>query len=332
VALCREAGALLPGKTVTTEFAYFHPGPTRNPRHLDHTPGGSSSGSAAAVADAMLPLALATQTAASIIRPAAYCGIVGYKPTLGSTSAAGAKSLSATLDTVGAFGRCVRDVALLGSVLTGDPRLLSMWNSHDRSNAAGAAPAPRIGWCPTPDWPAADADVQAAWARAQAVLAPQAATLRLAPWPARMPDLVALQKRVMAFEMARALSHERVHHADALSLKLRSIFDEGMAIDGAQHQVDLSATAAARTQADAWFTDFDVLLAPSTTGEAPAGITATGDPLFCRGWTLLGLPCVHLPFATGTRGLPVGLQLVGRAGDDHRLLAAAQWCVERLQA
>ena len=135
VALCREAGALVLGKTVTTEFAYFHPGPTRNPHNLAHTPGGSSSGSAAAVADFMLPLALGTQTAGSIVRPAAYCGVVGYKPSLGRVPRAGVKSLSEALDTVGGFGRSVRDVALLGAVLTGDTRLID----------AGAAVAPRIG-------------------------------------------------------------------------------------------------------------------------------------------------------------------------------------------
>ena len=320
VALCREAGTPLPGKTVSTEFAYFHPGATRNPKNPGHTPGGSSSGSAAAVADFMLPLALATQTAASIIRPAAYCGIVGYKPTHGRVPRAGVKSLSETLDTIGAMGRSVRDVALLGSVLTSDPRL------------AGdlAAPAPRIGLCPTPDWPQADADVRAAWTQALHTLAPQAASLGDAAWPAALPDLVALQKRVMAYEMARALSHERVQHRARLSERLNTLFDEGMLIDGEQHAADLAGTVAARQLADRWFDSFDVLLAPSTTGEAPAGIHATGDPLFCRGWTLLGLPCVHLPFAQGHNGLPVGLQLVGRAGADHRLLAAAQWCWERL--
>ncbi len=324
VALCREAGALLPGKTVSTEFAYFHPGATCNPRNLGHTPGGSSSGSAAAVADGMLPLALGTQTAASIIRPAAYCGIVGYKPTHGRVSRGGVKSLSETLDTVGALARSVRDVALLGSVLTGDRRLIGEL-AHPL-----ASPAPRIGLCPTPDWPQADADVQAAWASAVQTLAPCAASLRDAPWPAALPDLVALQKRVMAHEMARALSHERVHHRARLSDRLNDLFDEGMGIGGEQHAADLASTTAARALADAWFGEIDVLLAPSTTGEAPQGIGATGDPLFSRGWTLLGLPCVHLPFAQSRNGLPVGLQLVGRAGDDRRLLAAAQWCWERL--
>ncbi|MEO5738958.1 MAG: amidase, partial [Variovorax sp.] len=302
VTLCREAGALLPGKTVSTEFAYFHPGPTRNPRGLGHTPGGSSSGSAAAVADCMLPLALATQTAASVIRPAAYCGIVGYKPTWGRVSRAGVKSLSETLDTVGALGRSVRDVALLGSVLTGDGRLLS---SLDGSSHTAAAP--RIGLCRTPDWAQADGDVQAAWDQAVGMLAPQATRLADAPWPAALPDLVALQKQVMAHEMARALGHERVHHRGRISERLNALFDEGIQIDGERHAAHLAQTHAARALADRWFDDVDLLLAPSTTGEAPEGIGATGDPLFCRGWTLLGLPCVHLPFARGRHGLPVGL-------------------------
>ncbi len=323
VVLCREAGAVLAGKTVTTEFAYFQPGPTRNPRNLAHTPGGSSSGSAAAVADAMLPLALGTQTAASIIRPAAFCGVVGYKPSLGRVPRAGVKSLSETMDVVGGFGRCVRDVALLGAVLTGDQRL--------NDEAALAAPAaPRIGLCLTPDAPQMGADSQAAWAQALRVLAPAAARMADAPWPAALPGLVALQKAVMAHEMAHALSHERTQHSAALSERLRGLFDEGMAIDGQAHVAKLQATAAARGLANAWFDDFDLLLAPSTLGEAPAGIDATGDPLFSRGWSLLGLPCVHLPFARGSRGLPVGLQVVGRWGDDHRLMAAAQWCMARL--
>lgn len=322
VVLCREAGAVLAGKTVCTEFAYFNPGPTRNPHALEHTPGGSSSGSAAAVADHMLPLALGSQTAGSIIRPAAYCGVVGYKPSLGLVSRAGVKSLSDTLDVVGGFGRSVRDVAWLGAVLTGDPRLL-----QDLT-----ADAPRIGLCLTPDGSAMDADVQAAWTHAVRALAPQAARLSDAAWPVAMPDLVALQKAVMAHEMARALSFEGVQHRSRLSPRLVGLLDEGMAISGEVHAANLGATIAARRLADAWFEDHDLLLAPSTTGEAPAGVGATGDPLFCRGWTLLGLPCVHLPFARGRNGLPVGLQVVGRMGDDHRLLAAAQWCMDRLMS
>jgi len=320
VALCREAGSVVLGKTVTTEFAYFHPGQTRNPRNLAHTPGGSSSGSAAGVADFMLPLALGTQTAGSIIRPAAYCGVVGFKPSLGRVPRAGVKSLSEALDVIGGFGRSVRDVALLGAVLTGDARLLD--------ETPGVAP--RIGLCHTPDAPAADADTQRALADASAALAPQAAGFAKVTLPDELPDLAALQKAVMAFEMTRALSHERVAHAERLSARLRGLFAEGLAISGAQHAHRVAQVADAQRRVDALFDRFDVLLAPSTTGEAPSGLEATGDPLFCRGWTLLGLPCIHLPFTTGRHGLPLGLQLVGRFGDDHRLLAAAQWVHERL--
>lgn len=320
VALCREAGAVLLGKTVTTEFAYFQPGPTCNPHNLAHTPGGSSSGSAAAVADGMLPLALGTQTAGSIIRPAAYCGVVGYKPSHGRVPRAGVKSLSETLDVIGGFGRSVRDVALLGAVLTGDARL-SSWTEPA---------APRIGLCQTPAWSQADADTQRAWAQATTALAPLAAACADVELPAGFDALVPLQKKVMAFEMARALSHERLRHRTRLSERLLALLDEGMAISGATHAANLALTAGWQRRIDALFEQHDVLLTPSAAGEAPEGITATGDPLFCRSWTLLGLPCVHVPFTTGHQGLPLGLQLIGRHGEDHRLLAAAHWVHERL--
>ena len=320
VALCREAGALVLGKTVTTEFAYFQPGPTRNPHNLAHTPGGSSSGSAAAVADHMLPLALGTQTAGSIVRPASYCGVVGYKPSHGRVPRAGVKSLSETLDTVGGFGRSVRDVALLGAVLTGDTRLAKVLD----------APAPRIGMCRTPEWSQAGPDTQRAFAEATSALSPLAASLVDMELPDELAGLVALQKAVMAFEMSRALSHERLQHRSRLSERLRGLLDEGVAIPGAEHAANLARTAAAQRCIDPLFDAFDVLISPSATGEAPVGIDATGDPLFSRGWTLLGLPCVHLPFTTGQNGLPVGLQVVGRFGDDHCLLAAALWVHNRL--
>lgn len=320
VALCREAGAIVLGKTVTTEFATFHPGPTRNPHDPGHTPGGSSSGSAAALAAGMLPLSLGTQTAGSIIRPAAYCGVVGYKPSFGRVPRAGVKSLSETLDTVGGFGLGAGDAALLGAVLTGDARLLQ-WSG---------APAPRIGLCRTPQWPQAEADTQAAWDRASAALAPQAAACADASLPAGFATLVPLQKAIMAHEAFRALAWERLHHRDRLSPALCALLDEGAAIGGEQHGANLHAATALRQQMDALFAQHDVLLAPSATGAAPAGLQATGDPLFCRAWTLLGLPCVHLPFARGAQGLPVGLQLIGRHGDDHRLLAWAAWAMERL--
>jgi Asp-tRNA(Asn)/Glu-tRNA(Gln) amidotransferase A subunit family amidase len=322
VALCREAGAVLLGKTVSTELANMSSGVTRNPHHLGHTPGGSSSGSAAAVADGMLPLALGTQTAGSLIRPAAFCGVVGYKPSHNRVSRAGVKSLSETLDTIGGFGRSVRDVALLGAVLTGDPRLADPKNFDASANSA-----PRIGLCATPDWSLADEDTQRAWAQAEKALAGFVQQLAL---PTELQGLVARQKAVQAFETARSLHHEHQHHAAQLSAPLLALLEDGMRISGETHAKNLQAVAHQRQVVADLFRDHDVLLAPSAIGEAPAGLETTGDPLFCRGWTLLGLPCIHLPFARGRNGLPVGLQLVGRFADDHRLLAAAHWVHERL--
>ncbi len=315
LALCRAAGAVVVGKTVSTEFAYFEPGPTRNPHDPQHTPGGSSSGSAAAVGASMLPLALGSQTAGSIIRPAAYCGVVGFKASLGRVPRAGIKTLSETLDAFGGFGRSVRDAAWLGAVLTGDARLNKALDAE--------LPPQRIGIVRTPEWPQADADIAALFDRLPAALAPIAASIAEVELPAALGDWIALQKRVMAHEMARSLAHEHGRHRDRLGARLLELLDDGMAIDGAQHAADLRQTFAARQAVDRVFESHDVLLAPSATGQAPRGIDATGDPVFCRGWTLLGLPCVHLPTGRGRHGLPIGLQAIGRHAHDHRLLAAA---------
>lgn len=320
VTLCREAGAVVLGKTVTTEFAYFTPGPTVNPHNALHTPGGSSSGSAAAVADHLVPLALGTQTAGSIIRPAAYCGVVGYKPSLGRVVGAGVKSLSPTLDVIGSFGRSVEDAALLGAVLTGDPRMREF---HEHGTL-------RIGLFPSPSWPQADADTQQAWNTATQALARNSDACQDVAMPQDFGELIQLQKDVMTFEMARSLSFERLRHREALSPALLALLDAGMAIPGAQHAANLQRTADWRLRIDALFERHDVLLTPSTTGAAPEGLAATGDPLFCRSWSLLGLPAVHLPLIRNARGLPVGLQLVGRMGEDHKLLAAARRIHDRL--
>ncbi len=320
VALCREAGGVMLGKTVTTELANMSPGATRNPHNLTHTPGGSSSGSAAAVADGMLPLALGTQTAGSVIRPAAFCGVVGFKPSHNRVSLAGVKSLCVTLDSIGVFGRSVRDVALMGAVLTGDARLF------DPAAFEQAAP-PSIGLCQTPEWPIADGDTQAAWAKAAAALAGHSHAL---DWPAGLQGLLPVQRAIQAYETSRSLSHERLNHFDRLSAGLQALLSQGMTIGGAEHARHLQTAASARQHASALFDRCDVILAPSTIGLAPRGLSFTGDPLFCRSWTLLGLPCIHLPFAQGENGLPVGLQLIGRYGDDHRLLLAAHWVHTRL--
>lgn len=322
VALCREAGAVVVGKTVSTEFATFEPGPTRNPHDLARTPGGSSSGSAAAVADGMLPLALGTQTAASIIRPAAYCGVVGFKPSSGRVPRAGMKSLSESLDTVGGFARSVPDVALLLSALTRDPDPLP----------TGAAPSPRIGLFQGPHWASVDEATRALWGRvATRVEALLAGSGGLAV-PGWFEPLASLQSDVMAHEAAMSLTHERRHHAAQLSPRLNVMLAQGLAIPAATHASNLLRLDAARRQAASLFDDHDVLLAPSAAGEAGPAVDGTGDPLFCRAWTLLGLPCLHLPLAVGAQGLPIGLQLIGRMGDDARVLQAGAWLHDRLDS
>lgn len=320
VAICRDAGAIVVGKTVTTELANFHPGKTRNPHRLTHTPGGSSSGSAAAVADAMVPLAFGTQTAASIIRPAAFCGVVGYKPSLGRVVRAGIKSLSETLDTVGGFGRTVPDVALLVAAMTGDERLLDL--TTDR--------APRFALCRTHEWQHAGDDTQAAMVLAASKLSGAGAPVAEITLLDLFATLVQAHTRIMAFEMARNLSWERIGHSAALSPVLAALLNEGMTITPEQHEKNLAAGMNGRQLIDACFGNHDVLIAPSTIGEAPSGLDNTGNPLFCRMWTLLGLPCVHVPFTTGTTGLPVGLQVIGRIGADRQTLQAAHWMHARL--
>jgi Asp-tRNA(Asn)/Glu-tRNA(Gln) amidotransferase A subunit family amidase len=320
VALCRQAGAIVLGKTVTTEFATFHPGKTHNPHRSGHTPGGSSSGSAAAVADCMVPLAFGTQTAASTIRPAAFCGIVGYKPSFGRVARAGIKSLSESLDTVGAFGRSVEDVALFAAAMTADDRLLAL----------DIDTAPRIGVCRTYEWPHADADTQAAMADAITLLSRAGATVSEVTLPQVFSTMVQAQMDIMAYEAAHSLAYERIRHAGLLSSELTAVLQAGVAIPAAQHEINLANAVHAQELIDACFDRYDVLLAPSAIGEAPAGLHTTGNAIFCRMWTLLGLPCVHLPFARGVQGLPVGLQMIGRFGADQKTLQAAHWAHGRL--
>lgn len=320
VALCRDAGAIVLGKTVTTELANMTAGVTRNPFNPAHSPGGSSSGSAAAVADFMLPLSLGTQTAGSLIRPAACCGIVGIKPSFGRVPRAGVKPNADSMDTVGGFGRTVADAALLASVLTGDARLRD-------------TPIPdtlRIGLVQGPDWAQAEDDVVACWHRAVHALAPKAARCEDAALPADFADVATVQGAIQACETAAALTDEHRRHRARLSDALVALLDRGRAIDAVTIAAHQARAARWRVEIDALFERYDVLLTPSAVDEAPEGLQFTGDPLFCRPWSLLGLPCVHLPFATGATGLPVGLQLVARHGDDHRLMAAARWCMDRL--
>lgn len=313
VALCRSQGAVMVGKTVTTEFATFKPGKTRNPHRPTQTPGGSSSGSAAAVADYMVPLAFGSQTAASVIRPAAFCGVVGYKPSFGLINRAGVKALSDPLDTIGFFARSVDDVALFAAAANGE-RVAPELASTD---------LPRIAMCQTHEWPHADDDTRAAFAHAQSALDGAGIAWRDLQLPLLFSQLLQVQKEVMAFDLAHSLADERLRHPAKLSDGLSQLLSQGQQVSPERHRANLQLAASARAMVPAMLGDADALLAPSAIGEAP-GAEQTGDPVFGRVWTLLGLPCVHLPFFHGRSGLPVGLQLIGRHGEDLALLRVAR--------
>jgi Asp-tRNA(Asn)/Glu-tRNA(Gln) amidotransferase A subunit family amidase len=321
VALVRAAGGVILGKTVTTEFAYFSPGRTANPHHLGHTPGGSSSGSAAAVADHMVPVAFGTQTAGSIIRPAAFCGVVGYKPSFGTISRSGVLPFAESLDTVGALARSVADAALLASVAASRPDLLV---------ADAPGPVPRVGVHPTAAWELVSAGSQAAVTEAARRLALAGADVSEAALPAWFAELPGAQATVMAFEAARAFAPEHLQHGPRLSPKLRALLEEGAGRSAKEYLDALRLAQSGRQELAALLERHDLVLTPSAPGAAPSGLEATGDPVFNRTWTLLGTPCVHLPTGTGEGGLPVGVQLVGRPGDDARVLAMAAWAERQL--
>ena len=314
VALAKAAGAVVVGKTVTTEFAAFTPGKTANPRNPAHTPGGSSSGSAAAVADGMAPLAFGTQTAGSVIRPAAYCGCVGYKPSFGLINRAGVKPLADSLDTVGVLAPTVEDTAFFVGVLSERPALRHL---------AVPSEAPRFGLYRTPMWDAAEPATAAAIDEARAALERAgAAVAELAVSPEHH-GLAEAQNTIMCFEAVRAFAHERTLHSAELSPRFAQMLDAGMAIGADEYDRALARAVAARVGLTAFFGACDAVLVPAAPGEAPIGLGNTGDPIFNRMWTLLGVPCVTLPARWAENGLPTGVQLVGRAGDDARLMGCA---------
>jgi len=322
VALTRAAGGIVLGKTVTTEFANMHPGKTRNPHNPKHTPGGSSSGSAAAVADYMVPLAFGTQTAGSIIRPAAFCGVVGYKPSFGLISRVGVKALSDTLDTVGTLARTVPDAALFAAALTG---------RHDLLVEKPLTAKPRIGICRTYEWKQAQPESVAALESAAQRLAAAGAQVREVNLPPTYASLVQAQTDIMCAEEAQSLAYERLTHWSRISARLQGLLEAGLKVTPERY--DAAQTLARncrRTLTDA-FADCDVLLAPSAPGAAPAGLDLTGDPVFNRIWSLLRTPCVNIPVATAADGLPVGLQVIGAFGSDAQMLAAAHWLHQTLK-
>ena len=316
VAALRAAGAVILGKTVTTELAFFAPGPTRNPRNPAHTPGGSSSGSAAGVADCMVPAALGTQTAGSIIRPAAYCGVVGFKPSHGLLSLEGVLRFAPSLDTLGVLVREVADVAPLLRAL-GAP-----------VEVRGLPRPPRIGLWRSAQWARATAAMQHRLEEVAAMLSRAGATvLEVDP----LPDEALLaedQALIMAAEAVSSFGALRA--SGGLSPQLTGLLDRGAAARPEEVRAAKVRAGQAGAAAGTLLADLDVLLTPSAPGEAPEGLASTGDPVFNRVVTMLGLPAISLPAGTGPSGLPLGVQLVGAPRAEAALLAVASWVETRL--
>lgn len=312
VALTRRAGGIVFGKTVTTEMASLVPSVTRNPRHLEHTPGGSSAGSAAAVAAAMLPLAFGTQTAGSVIRPAAFCGVTGYKPSYRLIPLVGVKDVAWHLDTAGLFGAGVADVAFAAAaILERDLRV-------DRSEPA----APRIALTRTHLWPHASAAMQQALETAARIAEAAGAKVTDLRLPPIMEEAYTAQFTIQDYENIRSLAFEYERHRDEIDKRLRQQLDRATEISADEYDAARrTASRARQVLADA-MTDFDVILTPSAPGAAPHGFGSTGDPMFNRLWTLMGAPCVNVP-GLSENGLPLGMQIVGRFGRDRLTLEAA---------
>ena len=326
VALLRAAGGYVYGKTVTAELANFAPGPTRNPFGLEHTPGGSSSGSAAAVAAHMAPFALGTQTAGSVIRPAAFCGVVGFVPTRGIVPRAGVLQVSDTLDVVGGFANSVEDVALLAAAVA---------SRDDWTAIAPASSPPVIAWTDTPWWERLSPAMADALKSVVRVCGDRGASIRKVSWPQKFVALADAQRTVQVFETARALAGEYDYQRAKLSSLLAALIEEGRAIDPIMYQSALRTGRGCAAAIDELFGSADVVLAPSAPGEAPDGLGSTGDPQFNRAWHLLGGPQINVPVPRALRAsranLPLGVQVIGRPREDARTLRAARWIEEHLK-
>ena len=325
----RAAGAVIMGKTVTTEYAYYNPGKTRNPHDPERTPGGSSSGSAAAVAAGMVPGAIGSQTNGSVIRPAAFCGVVGFKPTHGLIPRTGVLALSRALDHVGVFARSVADAALLAETLVGfdeeDPDTRPL--AHPRFvEVAGSAPPlpPRFAFVRTPAWKFAEPVTEAAFAELVETLGENAGEVDLSTSLERAIELHGI---VMAVDMAHNFHRDYEQGGDKLSPVLRALIEKGRQVPAVEYTRALAASANLNAVLDSVFDEYDAVLTPAAPGPAPRG-TATGNPAFCSIWTYLGTPAVTLPLMQDEGGMPMGVQLVAKRGNDARLLRTAQWLTQ----
>ena len=321
VALCRTANAVILGKTVTTEFANRHPGATTNPHNADHTPGGSSSGSAAAVADGHVPLAFGTQTGGSVIRPAAYCGVIGYKPTYGDFNRVGIKMQCHSVDTLGLMARTLDDIALYRAAVLKLPPV-----PVDRRTGA-----PRIGFCRSPVWDKAQPDTVALLERTAPVLSSKGASIVDVAFAPAYDDIIDDHAAITGWESVRNYADERLRNPDKMSAEIKDgPMKRGLEVGFERYVAAQRQAVAFRAHVDSLFDKVDVLLTPSAPGEAPEGFGFTGDPVFNSIWTLAHTPCVTLPAGTGSKGLPLGVQLVGLRHADDRLLSTAAWVAAHL--
>jgi len=332
VARLRAAGAVIMGKTVTTEYAYFTPGKTRNPHDPKRTPGGSSSGSAAAVAAHMVPGAIGSQTNGSVIRPAAFCGVVGFKPTHGLIPRSGALLLSRTLDHVGVFTRTVEDAALLAEVLVGfdeeDPDTRAVARPPLAQVAASEPPLPpRFAFVRSPAWKHVEPPMSAGLAELVETLGGAASEVELDAGFERALDM---HRTVMEVEMAHNLHRDYEQGRDQLSERLRGLIERGRQQLAIDYTRAVAGAAPLNNALDPVFDEYDAILTPSAPGEAPPSLETTGNPAFCTIWTYLGTPAVTLPLLRSQAGMPLGVQLVGRRGNDARLLRTARWLVTTL--
>jgi Asp-tRNA(Asn)/Glu-tRNA(Gln) amidotransferase A subunit family amidase len=327
VARLRAEGAVVLGKTVTTEYACFAPGPTRNPHDPARTPGGSSSGSAAAVAAGVVPLALGSQTNGSVIRPASFCGVHGYKPTFGLVPRAGCLTTSRSLDHPGFFARSLEDLALVAEALIGhdpaDPATFPAPPPPLRRVLAEPQPAPpRLAFVRGPTWEQAEEPTREAFAELAEALGERLVEVEL---PDAFADAIAVHRVVWTAELAFHLKDRWDRGADRLSPQLRALIEDGRATPALAYQDALARRDGYVRALEAILHEFDAIVTPAALGEAPLGLEATGSPAFCSLWTLAGLPALSLPILSGPNGLPLGCQLVAGPGDDARLLRLARW-------
>lgn len=326
----REAGGVVLGKTATTEFATFHPAKTRNPHNLDHTPGGSSSGSAAAVAAGFVPVAVGTQTNGSVIRPASFCGVYGFKPSYGLVPRTGIFDQSYSLDQVGFFAKNLQDLATIAQVVSGDDGL--------DPACAGLAPhrfvdllkqdppvAPKFCFVKTPWWDQVSAEAQEAY---QAFLDLFEGQIDVLALPEVVTKAVSWHSTVNEAELAAGLSREWLHHRDQLSQPMQARLAKAHQIPAVDYLLAKARIPHVSTAFEEFFEKYDAILCPAALGSAPQGLESTGNPIMQTVWTFGGLPCVNLPFLSDEQGLPIGVQAVGAFRQDGRLLRSLRWLVK----